>query len=396
VSARGFRVDLNPALLVWARESAGLSFADIARSVQVDPEVIEAWEKGEQQPTFRQLKLLANKVKRPLAALFLPTPPSEPPLPEDFRTLPGTTPNRFAPETLLAFRHARNIQQNTIELMETLGESPNVQVPGCSLNDNPEHFATEVRQRLGISVTTQLRWKDRYAALSAWRAAVEDTGVLVLQFSMPRRDARGFALTDRKAPVVAVTSKDAPEARVFSIFHEYCHLALGIGNVFNASALYSSSGRTSEKDRVEVFCNRFAAAFLLPKDAPEVQESLSSLATVLSLDHDRARVVARRFKVSKDVVLRRLHTLALISDSLYRKVAALWEREIAEDPPGGDGGPDYVTLRYSERGQRFSSLVLAALDRGEVSELEASDYLSVLPRHLDAIRERVYKGLNSG
>jgi DNA-binding XRE family transcriptional regulator len=200
------RVELNPDLLVWARASSGFNIDEVARAVDVTPDVIAAWEIGEQRPTIRQLERLAHKVKRPLAAFFLPKPPTEPP-PRDFRLLPAAEAGCFTPATLLAFRQARNIQQEAIELADALGDTIELRRVQGSLRDDPEELADRARRLLGISITDQIRWRDAFNALAQWRAALERTGLLTLQFSMPREDARGFSLDSERLPVIVVTTK---------------------------------------------------------------------------------------------------------------------------------------------------------------------------------------------
>jgi Zn-dependent peptidase ImmA (M78 family)/DNA-binding XRE family transcriptional regulator len=391
VSREVVRVKLNPALLAWARKSSGYDVDEVARALTVAPQVIAAWEKGEQKPTIRQLEKFANKVKRPLAALFLPAPPREPPPPRDFRMLPATEGRQFTPATLLAFRQARNIQRDAIALAEALDEPTHPELLRGTLHDDPEHLAGELRAHLGISVEAQLRWRDAYRALSAWKAALEGCGILVLQFSIPREDARGFTLESDRVAVIAVTSKDAPEARIFSLFHEYCHLMLGYSGVSGAPELLVAGLPHRPKAIIEAFCNRFAAAFLLPNGSAEVESRLTALAHASELDSDAIRSVARRFKVSKDVVLRRMLTQGLIAEDVYREMVTRWSKEaaLASAQAGRGGGPDFVTLRLQGRGQRFAALVLDALDQGAISEAEASDYLAVYPRHLDSVREKM-------
>jgi Zn-dependent peptidase ImmA (M78 family)/DNA-binding XRE family transcriptional regulator len=394
VSREVVRVELNPALLAWARESSGYEVDEVARAVTVAPQVITAWERGEQKPTIRQLEKFANKVKRPLAALFLPSPPKEPPPPRDFRVLPAAETRPFSPATLLAFRQAGNVQRDAIALSEALGEAPQAELLQGTLHDDPAQLAGNLRAQLDISVERQLRWRDSYEALSAWKTVLECEGVLVLQFSMPREDARGFTLESDLVPVIAVTSKDAPEARIFSLFHEYCHLLLGYTGVSGALDLLVTGAPRRPKAIIEAFCNRFAAAFLLPNDSAEVEARLSALAHGPDLDSDAIRSVARKFKVSKDVVLRRMLTEGLIAEDVYQEMVTRWAKEAALAPPPAErrGGPDFVTLRMQERGKRFVTLVLDALDQGAISVPEASDYLAVYPRHLDAIRQKLSLG----
>ncbi len=147
------RVKLNPELLVWARTSAGYSVGDIAKFFDKSEDKISAWELGSEMPTIHQLEKLANKVKRPLAAFFLPKPPDEPPLPQDYRVLSGKPSGEFEPDTLICIREARTALSELAELVEALGSDRLVlSLPTVRLDDNPEEKAVDFRSRLGITV----------------------------------------------------------------------------------------------------------------------------------------------------------------------------------------------------------------------------------------------------
>lgn len=77
------RIPVNPELLSWARERAGLDALALAGRFPK----LGAWESGKRLPTLRQLEDFAHAVHVPIGFLFLPAPPDEPlPIP-DFRTL---------------------------------------------------------------------------------------------------------------------------------------------------------------------------------------------------------------------------------------------------------------------------------------------------------------------
>jgi transcriptional regulator with XRE-family HTH domain len=65
----------NPALLVWARESASLSEEAIAKKIGVKADRIRAWEAGQERPSVAQLRNFAAATKRPLAVFYLSQPP---------------------------------------------------------------------------------------------------------------------------------------------------------------------------------------------------------------------------------------------------------------------------------------------------------------------------------
>jgi transcriptional regulator with XRE-family HTH domain len=53
------RAKINPAYVVWARESAGLTIAEIAKRLGVAEDHVRSWEDGSLAPTAGQVQLLA-------------------------------------------------------------------------------------------------------------------------------------------------------------------------------------------------------------------------------------------------------------------------------------------------------------------------------------------------
>jgi len=81
---------VKPELLLWARASANLEPVAASRKIGVPDERVEAWERGEVQPTVAQLRKAASVYRRPLAAFYLPEPPQGFETLRDFRRLePG-------------------------------------------------------------------------------------------------------------------------------------------------------------------------------------------------------------------------------------------------------------------------------------------------------------------
>ena len=66
-------VAINPALLTWARERAGVE----AFMLEDRFPKLTAWEAGETQPTLAQLEKFAHAVHVPIGYLFLPAPVQE-------------------------------------------------------------------------------------------------------------------------------------------------------------------------------------------------------------------------------------------------------------------------------------------------------------------------------
>ena len=110
MSSKSFNVSVEPGVLIWARESIGMSIDAVAKKIKgITINTIKEWEKkdGAVKPTFAQIEKLSTVYRRPLSAFLLPAPPKEPPFPKDFRTLPSEEKRSLNPKTHLAIRKAR-------------------------------------------------------------------------------------------------------------------------------------------------------------------------------------------------------------------------------------------------------------------------------------------------
>ena len=182
-----------PEVLVWARESAGLSQAELSRKIRSERVDIKEWERSgsETLVTASQLENIADAVKRPSAALLLNAPPQEPPLPKDFRR-PQRRTERYSIDLSRAIRRARRLQRIAAEVFRTLGQPVESDLPGeFRLNDDPNDVANEIRELVGIPRDIHMGWRDVRTALREWRSIVEDRNILVLSAEFARGRGAG-------------------------------------------------------------------------------------------------------------------------------------------------------------------------------------------------------------
>jgi Zn-dependent peptidase ImmA (M78 family)/transcriptional regulator with XRE-family HTH domain len=378
-------IDVDPALVRWAREAAGLTPQSAAKKLGVHPTKLAEWETpgAMERPTPRQLEKLADVVKRPVATFFLPAPPAEPPLPADFRRAPAavTGPEPLSPAARLAIRRARRLQQVFVEL----GEVPARMTlrTGLTRTTPAEVAAREARALLGATVAEQAQWNEPRIALNEWRQRFERSGHLVFQFSMPPDEISGFSLATT-VPVVVLNKKDTPSRRCFTLFHEWAHLLLG-----EPGLCFVEEGRaTGTGDAVEVFCNAFAGALLVPMDDLKALPALHASRFALDQVVDEG---VRQFAVSRLVILRRLHTGGFIDQRTYQQTAARYDQQFRALPPKkkSKGGPAPSRKTVSELGRGFVRHVLRAHDRGQISDVDVADYLSLRLRHLERVEALV-------
>jgi len=281
-------------------------------------------------------------------------------------------------------RRARRIQRIDTELSQELGIRSESHLPRFRVSDSPENRGASVRSLLGISLEQQLGWPTDRDAFNVWRAAVEALGVLVLQLSIPVREARGFSLSDGPKPTIVVSSSDAVPARIFTLFHELGHLLL------NMSGVCTPDLRSEVTANVEQFCNALSAAVLVPLSTLRTRHDLLNLDGSPGEADERLASAARTFKVSRYVVLRRLLTGQHITLQLFRRIMTRWEREDANQPRRQQGGPVKPAVQtVAQLGTHFVSLVLDAHSRNTITSSDVSDYLSLRLKHLPAVQSLI-------
>lgn len=232
---------LNPAILTWARERAGLSVAEAAEKISKSPEDLASWESGKGAPTYLQLERLAEKVyKRPVALFFFPAPPAEEPPASEFRTVPDFDLESLSADTRFAIRDAHAYQDSIRELSGGVNQAPRLITRDlqASLDVEAVVLAHSVRQYLGIDLATQERWRGTREAMSEWRESVEAADVFVLKRSFEQSEIAGFCIFDGSFPLIMVNNSAPFTRQVFTLFHELGHLLFGVRTISKTSSGY--------------------------------------------------------------------------------------------------------------------------------------------------------------
>lgn len=377
------KAHINPEVLRWARESINMDPAEAAERIGTSRDRLIDWEEGIEIPSIQQMRKASEVYKRPLAAFYLPSPPRDFRVPQnDFRRLPETALNSYPPALLLELRRMQYQRGIAVMLSET-GDFPIKSWLGSiEGTERAPELAQRIREVLGIPVVAQTAWTDDYQALNAWKNAIERLGVLVFHFEgVPLSVARGISDAKYPMPIIGVNGKDTPKARVFTLLHEFCHLMLSEGGICDTRERKRSKRR---QDEIETYCNRIAGVTLLPSaallDHPVVRRhGPSSTWTYAEL-----RALADHFRVSLEVVVRRLLSVGRTSREHYleqRSTLASVRREKA-------GGPIPVPRRVLRRiGQPFARIVIDAYHEERITGSDVAEYLGTRLKWLPAIEE---------
>jgi len=395
MARRTSEITLSPAVLKWARETAGYSLDEVAEHFRIPGDRVVSWESVEPaRMTLHKLEDLARYYKRPTAALLLREPPPAALVPHDFRrSAQRRAP--FSPELRLAVRRAYRLQRFAREMLEAMGQDFESDVSRANPEDSPEDVARGQRSSFGVTVAKQLEWKSAGEAFRRWRDAIESRIVPVFQGDFRRLEAQGFSLTTALPYTIVVSVKDSFTARSFTLFHEFAHLLLRQGGICQTEEALPPNGANAT--RVEEWCDRFAEAFLI--DGDTLREKLETeLFLHRAAGYEQAlRHLANAFSVSQQVVLFRFWHLGLLEESRfwseYRRVAeeAAAIAAMRGKKTEGKGGPPPAEKAVQERGPLFARAVLDALDREILSGVDAIDFLGVKLKHLDKVRQAAHR-----
>jgi Zn-dependent peptidase ImmA (M78 family) len=311
---------ITPALVTWARETAGLSLAEAAGRLGVGEDQLAAWESpdDEASPSIPQLRKMASLFKRPLAVFYLPEAPTKFEVMRDLRRLPGSGIRHYSSALQLEIRASGERRELALDLAADLDQPIPRFTLAADVTENAEAVGARIRVALGVTDELQANWRDQdgRTGFNAWRTRIESTGTLVFQSTtFPTEEASGFAIAADVSPVISINGKDAVTRRTFSLLHEFAHLMVRISGV---SDLETDERRPPEDQRIEVFCNEVAAAALMPKESLLAQPGVAEQGLRSEAWTDaQISDLARRFNVSREALVRRLLTFNRTTNGFY-------------------------------------------------------------------------------
>jgi len=356
------RVELNPELVRWARERAGFDLDSLAKRFPR----LAAWERGAVHPTLKQIERFAKAMHAPVGYLFLPEPPIEHiPIP-DFRTRGSEYREHPSPDLLDIIYVCQQRQEWYREFARSSGEETLPFVGSLRVHHDIVEAAARIGRALRFDLDERRRMRTWTEALRRFIGQADALGILVmcsgvvLNNNYRRLDPdefRGFAMADDLAPLVFINGADTKAAQMFTLAHELAHIWLG------QSAISDAQASLVPEQNVERWCNRVAAELLVPLAAmrDEYQRQAE-----LREEIDR---LARRFKVSTLVILRRIHDAGgLTREQFWREYGMELERLLSI--PRGDGGNFYLT-QAARVSKRFARALVASTLEGQTLHRDA-------------------------
>jgi Zn-dependent peptidase ImmA (M78 family) len=350
------RVAIQPQLLRWACERAGVDRADVEQKF---PQ-FQAWETGAAQPTLKQLESFARATYTPIGYLFLPEPPVEKiPIP-DFRTPSNERIGHPSPDLLDTIYVCQQRQEWFRNYARTTGEKPLAFVGSACVQDEVIAAAARIRTALGFDINQRRQMPTWTDALRHFIEQADGLGILVMcngvvhnnnYRHLDPKEFRGFAMADDLAPLVFVNGADTKAAQMFTLAHELAHIWLG------QSAVSDSQPTILPDEQVERWCNQVAAELLVPLEAMRSEYNSESI-----LPEETTRL-ARRFKVSTLVILRRILDVGGLNQQEFWG-AYHAEVERLRAIPRSSGGNFYLT-QAARVSKRFAAALVTSTLEGQ-------------------------------
>lgn len=349
---------VNPEIIVWAREAAGLASEDAVQKLSIREargvpplDRLAALESGEIEPTRPMLVKMAKAYRRPLVTFYMSRRPVIGDRGEDFRTLPEdyTVEANAILDTLL--RDVRARQSMVRAVLEDEDEADPLPFIGSKdISDGYVDVSRAVRDTLGFNLNVYRRFDSVEQAFSYLRAKTEAAGIFAILLgnlgsyhtAIDVETFRGFAIADDVAPFVVINDQDAKTAWSFTLLHELAHIWLGQTGI---------SGASAEKN-IEKFCNDVAGELLLPSD------ELRDITNAIRQGFDEMASAIGEFagdrNISRSMVAYKLFRDDLIDYRAWQQLATLfrqqWRQKRAaarERARDADGGPNLLRCSSS-------------------------------------------------
>ena len=377
---------VNPDILSWARETAGLTRSEAAKKLSIarargleGAERLEAMENGTLDPTRPMLTKMAKQYRRPLLTFYLSEPPKTGNRGADFRVLPG---QQTAVQRAILDAIVRDVRARQSMVREVLEEEdspkPLVFIGQRTMTDGSHAALSTLRDTLDVDLKAYRAQPSPGPAFDLLRNSAERAGVFVLlkgdlgnyHTAMDTDVFRGFSIADEIAPFIVVNDQDARSAWSFTLLHELVHLILGQTGV---------SGGQAEND-VELFCNDVASEFLLPIDEmKDFNLRSTSVASHIS------EFAAER-NLSRTMVAYKAYRSNIISGSTFNELNSLfrsqWQNEKSarrERDRMREGGPSYYVVRRHRIGRALIGFALRMVRAGALTTSKAARVLGVKP-----------------
>lgn len=367
---------VNPAVLRWAVEEAGYDVEALAVATKRSSEVVENWLEGKKSPHKGDLDKIAKLLGRNPYFFFRAKPPEVVPIVAKFRKSIEEQAVQPA-EELKELRRARSVQK----VADWAAQESNTRALLPPIGKSPEATAHDFRNALEYRISDQVRASSKSAVFREIRQQIENLGIVVLLRNAGSSNFRGFSLPHARVPLIYINAAyNLPTLRTFTLLHEVAHLIRDEETVCH-----------DHNDADEAWCNRFAAATLMPEGHLKAYLNNKNF-DYLDGNLDAVRLISNRYGVSWAAVAIRLKSLDLATQNLVDLVEQT-RGEFSDKKSGFSTVKQTVSVRrQAEFGATYPRLLIDAMEHGRLSALDAARYLRADGSQLQELATVLKKG----
>lgn len=375
---------INPEMLVWAREESGTTIDNAVE--KFGAEKIIAWEKGEDYPTYSQLKEICYYYRKPVAIFFFPEPPKLKSIIASCRTLPMYTDLILSRNINKLLDEARIMQLNLYELNDN--KNPLIE------KFNQENFdcfdiksvAKKMRRILDVSLEQQKKIKKYEDAFEFWRERFYQIGIYVFKTAFKDDRISGFCLYDSEFPIIYINNSFSFSRQIFTLFHEMYHLLYKTSGIDVFKEPNNASYHSEYDEIIERYCNRFAGEFLVPNEDFDVSIYGKYFSQTL------VEQLASIYCVSREVILRRFLDKEYISYEEYsyfrEEYLNDYFRYVETKSDDKKGSGNYYNTQISYLGERYLRLTFGNYYNKRISIMQLSKYVNMKIPSLKSIASK--------
>ncbi|MBI5346647.1 MAG: ImmA/IrrE family metallo-endopeptidase [Chlamydiae bacterium] len=339
--------------LQQARKAAGLSLRALANLVSLSHAAIKKYEDGEVYPSSDMLLKIAKALKVRVDFFFRPIKVS----------LKNV---KFRKRRKLSWKAEEAIKFDVIGQIERRLELENLYPsPPIAPFELPNSFPQQLNNLEEIeSLSEKLRehWKLGLAPIHDLIDALESHGIRVFSVDSSEEYFDGLSTIINEQPIIVICSRWPGDRQRFNLIHELAH--------------YIFNNRLSSELEEEQACNRFAGAFLFPKEA--VFQAMGKERR--AIEWQELIFLKEQFQLSMGAICYRLKDLKIIQDSYYKSLMIQFRQKGWHRKEPGVAIP-------SEKAHTFNQMLFHALGEELIGESKAAELLCCSLNQLKAFRQ---------
>lgn len=338
-----------------ARKASGLSLRELGERIAFSHAAIKKYEDNEVTPSSDVLMKLAKALHVKVEYFFRP---------EHF-TLENIKYRRH--DVDMPQRHLEEINAKILDQVERRVELenlfPTTPLQVFAMNSlNLPKIINRIEEIESFADHVRIQWNLGFDCIPDLIDILEERGIKIFEINNEKYSKLdGLYAAVNNMPIIVIGNQRPGDRQRFTLSHELGHILL--------------DNRLAAEIDMENCCNRFAGAFLLPKQ---------SLIKILgehrnSIEPRELGILKKEFGISMTSILHRAEETGIISNNLYRQLRAEFnERGWSKKEPG-----EQYPL---EKTYIFEQMIFRALAEEYIGESKAAELMNISLESLRSLR----------